>query len=243
MNPAMKFSTHLKKQARKIKEIRSGKRTRLLLLAHAAALLDKHNLKDLHVSEIRKPVKASQGTFYIYFKDKYDLAYQLFEEYLEFEMRLMPDLDDYTDEYEMSLKFNNWYADMFEANVGIHRSFMQLNESAPEVTTQWQERGQRIVSHISKFSENQYQLTAVELDAIRKACHIMGNSLDRILSSMYSTSAHLEFSHKDDREQVIELFSTLIVRALFGKKPVIKSNSPAKTLTEIKYKRKRLSRK
>jgi len=243
MQQALRFSTHLKKQAKKIKEIRSGKRTRLLLLASAAELLDKHNLKDLHVSSIRNPVKASQGTFYIYFKDKYDLATQLFEDYIEFEMRSMPSSDSFSDEYEMSIKINNWYADMFQANVGIMRSFIQLNESSPEVTALWQLRGNKIVSRILEFCDNHYQLDSKELDAIRKSCHIMGNSLDRILSSMYGTTAHPEFSHKDDRKQVVELFSTLIVRAIFGKSPKISAASPAKVLTDTKLKRKKVARK
>ncbi len=155
----------------------------------------------------------------------------------------MPAKDDCSDEYEMSLSINNWYADMFQANVGIMRSFMQLNESDPEVTALWQLRGDKIVSRILKFSDNHYQLNAVELDAIKKSCHIMGNSLDRILASMYGSTNHPAFTHKQDREQVIELFSTLIVRAIFGKNPKITQNSPAKVLTDTRLKRKIVSRK
>ncbi len=237
MNRKLNFSNHLKKQALKIKEYRSGERTRLLLLSSVAKLLDKHNLKDLKITTIRTPTKASQGTFYIYFTDKEDMAAQLFVEYIEYELELMPVLDNLSNVYDMSLAINNWYADMFQANSGILRTFLTLNEENPKVTEIWKLRGEKIVSRVVEFCNNLYQLKPEELDAISKSTQMLSTALDRIVLSMYCGSgAHPKFNHKNDREETIELLSLLFVRAIAFENPSVKTNSPAKVLSKLKLK-------
>jgi len=239
----VKYSTHLKKQAKRIKEVRSGERTRQLLMAAAAELLESTTLRDLHVSAIRKPVKASQGTFYIYFKDKYDLVAQLLRDYIEFELRTMPVLDEYEDIYDLNVDVHYWYAEMFRLNAGIMRCFIQLNDTSTEITELWQLRGEKIVGAIMEFHANRYDLSADEQNALRSAFHIMGNALDQILSSMYGAATHSVFSFEKDRGMILELYSTLMLRAVYGENPKLKTNSPAKLLTKIKFKRKTARRK
>lgn len=69
--------------------LRKGERTRLDLLQSASLFLGENSLEQLTVSVISKMTGVAHGTFYLHFKDRYDLVGALlgkFVEYLQIQM-------------------------------------------------------------------------------------------------------------------------------------------------------------
>ncbi len=232
-----KFSTYLKTRAKRIKDPRNGKRTRLFFMASAARLLEKKTMFELSVAEIRKPMNTSHGTFYIYFKDKYDLVNQLLTEYIEFELASMPQMGSNADLFDFSLAINSWYAECFRLNTGIMRCFFQLNNARPDMAELWAQRSRKIVSRIMEFYTQKFELSHKEIDVFRHTLHIQGSALDQILSGTYGATAHSVLSSKEDLAETLDLYGVMMHRAMFCKNPSTKKLSKSKILIQTKFKK------
>lgn len=62
----------------KIEKNKEEKRERLL--ASATALFAEKNFNNTSISDIVNKAKVAKGTFYLYFKDKYDIRNQIVQE-------------------------------------------------------------------------------------------------------------------------------------------------------------------
>ncbi len=87
---AIRYIDYLLAQAKQYEGTRSGKRTKLLLLASAARLFESIPPRDVRVSDICKGASTSQGTFYLHFQTKNEIAIDLMSRFVDFEIGTMP---------------------------------------------------------------------------------------------------------------------------------------------------------
>jgi AcrR family transcriptional regulator len=112
---------------------RKGERTRERIKLAAARVLERCGFHAMRVGDITEAAGSSDGAFYIYFKDKKDVALKVLEEFL-LGMQLVGEAPPgkRRDPFEMIRRANlNWIRTV-RANAGLMRSVFQLSDEDPE---------------------------------------------------------------------------------------------------------------
>jgi len=222
---AIRFADYLLAQAKQFEGKRSGKKTKLLLLASAAKLFDTVAPQDLRVSDICKGANASQGTYYLHFETKTDIVIELLSRFVEFEVGTMPVLARESHPFENVLKIVHWYEDTFRLNFGIMLYLVRLSDVHAELAETWRRRGEFVVDRLLQWIAPYYGLSQDEDRHVRHMCFSVGSMMDESLFARFGVHAAAKSSKQEDSELESELQALLIYRGIFS------GNPPAEMLT------------
>ena len=127
------FTDHLARELENNPPKRKGERTRDRIKLAAARVLERSGFHGMRVGDITQAAGASDGVFYMYFKDKKDVALQVLEEFLT-GMQLAgetPPGEPRSPFHRIRLANLNWIS-IVRANAGLMRSVLQLSDEDPE---------------------------------------------------------------------------------------------------------------
>lgn len=235
MATLLKYSRYVKKEIRKIKNLRSGERTRLTILSCFAELLDSYSFNEINTKLIITTAGISQGTFYIYFKDKGDLIGHLLASFLEFEATLSPTVDNKLIVDASTPGFVNWYAELFMQNRGILTTVIQLKNTSIDLTSLWQQRREMYDQLLLESYSQLVDLTDYELKAMKLVISMASNSLDQLLSATFGIVPNPNFNNQVDLQTKLELYELMFIRSILGVTPSVGRNSLAQALAEVNY--------
>lgn len=182
------------------KNIRKGKRRELTLLLSAARILESQGYYGLSVDAIIANAKVSRGTYYIYFKNKSEIALRVLTDFRDCVFSdQVPDLS--TDDWEEKLYITILhYAKLHEANDKLFRAFYQFTDEAAQFR-EMRQRTDRIwaVGIYEKAFSKHPRLEDPEfrLDMLRKISALR-DMLDGVCRQVYL----------DRAPQMVELFPT-----------------------------------
>lgn len=222
---AIRFADYLLVQAKQFEGKRSGKKTKLLLLASAAKLFDTVPPQDMRVSDICQGANASQGTYYLHFETKTDIVIELLSRFVDFEIGTMPVFARESHPFENILKMVYWYEDSFRLNFGIMLYLVRLSDVHAELAEIWRRRAEFIVDRLLQWVGPHYGLDKEEDGHVRQMCFSVGSMMDESLFARYGVHGAVQSSQHDDFELVTELQAILIYRSIFA------GNPPAEMLT------------
>ena len=222
----IKFAHYLEAKARGVPGKRSGRRTRLRLMAATADLLEEMTFDTVNVIDICNAADVAKGTFYLQFETKEEVILAIFNEYVDFEIRTMPVLDPDGESYEVIYTIISWYEQTFRINAGIMRNFVRMSDIDLEVADLWKRRNEQIVDRgLAPYLENASFRKKDEKWA-RLIVRTMGGIMDYSLFAQSGIHKASDFNDDASGEQLIQLHSLLMYRALYGEDPDLGILSP-----------------
>ena len=198
---------------------RSAKRKKLRLKASVARVLDKKDFHDVRVSDICKATETSQGTFYLYFKNKQDAVHQVIQEYVELQKTTIPSPEE-EHPFDALYSFTKWFQEFFCANIGLQRTMMQLNDKLPEFAELWGMSVKSLTKHLVKSLKSHYSDSQVDDDSLMLAVYCAGSIMDQTLYAVYAVQGQNELEKLiSSPEDLNEMIALLLYRALYGEEP------------------------
>lgn len=218
MSIAIRYSDYMEAKALSEPK-RSANRMRLRLKASVARVLDENDFNDVRVSDICKATKASQGTFYLYFKNKQDAVQQVIKEYVELQKSTIP-FPDEDHPFDELYHFATWFQEFFRANIGLQRTMMQLRDKLPEYAEIWGQSVFHLTKHIVNSLKKHYVANNVDEDTLMLSVYCAGSILDQTLYAVYAVHRQSELEKLvKSPEDLTEIIALLLYRALYGEEP------------------------
>ena len=192
--------------------LRKGERTRLDLLVAGAHFLGDHSLDTLTVAAICQHAGVAHGTFYLYFKDRNDLADALlgrFVDYLQLQMRSAArrggdPVRDTTAAY---------YA-LFGANAGLMKCLVMGIDAFPEAREAFQrlnnEWARTVVRALNRHNRD---ARATEDEMMRRA-YALGGMVDQYLTALFVTKDPWLATISHDPEAVIATLADIWTKGM-----------------------------
>jgi len=199
---------------------RKGERTRERIKLAAARVLERHGYHDMRVGDITKAARSSDGSFYIYFKDKKEVTLTVLREFLH-GMQMVPigRSGARRSPFEAIMYSNLGWIRHVRANAGLMRSVFQMSDEDSEFgrlvnssNRAWHERVARSV--VKTGSEG-----AVDPSAALFAAWSLGGMMDELMRRLvvYPDVEFVEFLEKTtpDDEALAAALAVIWHRVLY----------------------------
>jgi AcrR family transcriptional regulator len=203
---------------------RKGERTRALLKAAAAQLLERGGYRALRVTDINEKAGVSNALFYVYFPNKEKITEEVMTEFLDV-LFSHSARDTAPNTVEESIyRANLDYVRRFAANPGLMRCLLQFGDEIAEFEKLWRERNGRWVERSVKRLSHEPDLTVKSVAEIWTATAALGMMMDGILRLIYverepKTRDHAR-SIAPDEPRLALFLTRLWVRAMFAREMV-----------------------
>src|SRR6056297_1597538 len=192
--------------------LRKGDRTRIDLMIAGSRFLGEHPLDRLTVSVICKSAGVAHGTFYLYFKDRNDLAGAVlgaFVDYVQLQMRAAARCEgDATRNTTLA------YMRVFEANPVLMKSLVAGGDTFPEARAAFQRLNhdwiEAVVRHAMRSDAGDMRSKS---DLMRRA-YALGGMVDQYLTALFVTEDPWVRELSKDRTEVLDMLTDLWKRGM-----------------------------
>src|SRR5690606_14616906 len=134
------YADHLAEGLATLSFSSKGDRTRYRLKIAAARALEESGYQDVKVSDICAYAEVALGTFYVYYRDKNEIAIEIVLEFVEHLYDRAREVGRGTGDYEAILNTNRFFVAAYSANPGLMQCHVQLNSQVPEFREVWRPR-------------------------------------------------------------------------------------------------------
>ena len=217
---AESFTAALGNRLRSNPPKRKGDRTRERFKLATAQVLENVGFHAMRVSDVTEAADASEGTFYIYFRDKRDATRTVLQQFLS-DMQTAGDSDALGggSAFEAIRHTNLQWIRLVRANAGLMRCAFQLGDEDPEFgrlvhsyNRVWYERvAKSVVRHSPKG--------AISMNAAMFAAYSLGAMMDDLMRRMvvYPDPQFLSFLSKTapSDEAIADALSVIGLRILY----------------------------
>ncbi len=200
---------------------RKGERTRALLKAAAAHLLEGGGYRDLRVTDINERAGVSNALFYVYFPNKEKITEEVMTEFLDV-LFSRTARDAPPNSVEESIYYANLdYVRRFAANPGMMRCLLQFGDEIAEFEKLWRERNGRWIERSVKRLKREPDLKLKSVAEIWSASAALGMMMDGILRLIYverePTTREYMRAVAPDEPRVALFLTRLWIRAIFAR--------------------------
>lgn len=129
----LSFIDHLENSLRENPPKQRGLRTRERLKIAAAKALEEKGYHGLRVADVTAGAQVAEGSFYVYFTDKTDVALAVLTELLEEFFKLDAKATADRSPFEAIRQTNRRWLAVCRANAGLMRCILQLGDEEPEL--------------------------------------------------------------------------------------------------------------
>lgn len=192
--------------------LRKGDRTRTDLLIAGAQFLGEHPLDRLTVATICKSASVAHGTFYLYFKDRNDLAGSVlgaFVDYVQIQMRAAARTGG-----DATRNTTEAYMRVFEANPVLMKGLVVGGDTFPEARAAFHRLNhdwiEAVVGHAMRSEAGQGRSKP---DLMRRA-YALGGMVDQYLTALFVTEDPWVRDLSQDRTEVLEMLTDLWKRGM-----------------------------
>lgn len=217
----VKFAHYLAAMVQGMQTKRSGKLTRLKLMAATTELLEEKMFSDLNVSDICEQASVAKGTFYLQFETKEEIIYAVLDDYVNFEVQTMPIVQDDAPPFLNTRALVGWYEMTFRVNAGLMRNFVRLSDSEPRIAALWKGRNGRIVERaFAPYLGNAgFVAGGPHAELALLALRSLGGIMDYAMFARHGIHDASDFTAGVSEDELIDLHALLIHRALYGEDP------------------------
>jgi AcrR family transcriptional regulator len=180
-NDIESFTTQLANRLENDPPRRKGERSRDRIKLATAQVLERSGFHAMRVVDITQAAGSSDGAFYIYFKDKKDVALKVLEDFL-LSMKLAgePPPGEH-DPFEMIRRANlNWIRTV-RANAGLMRSVFQLSDEDPEFGQLVHSSNRAWYERVAKSVVRHHDRGSVDSSAALFAASALGSMMDELV--------------------------------------------------------------
>lgn len=193
-----------------------GERTRAQLQIAACKVLQDGGPQGLTVAEICKEAGVSNGTFYLYFKDRNALLDSLLRDFVAF-LQLAMRAASEREGHDAPRAATRAYLRLFEQNSGLMRSLIHPTDGFPEAQAAFQtlnrEWIEAVVASVER-RQRQEGKTAPPRDELLRRAYALGGMVDQYLSNLLLAKDPAVIEISQDRDAVLETLSLLWDRGM-----------------------------
>lgn len=196
-----------------------GDRTKYRLKIAAARALEEIGYQNLKVSDVCSYADVALGTFYVYFRDKNDIAIEVVLEFVDHLYDRAKQVSRGAGEFEAIYHTNKFFISAYKANAGLMQCHVQLQTQVPEFRDLWQPRHRKWIEKLARsiarrgrFDED----TPGSLLQVARALEGM------VFHYLYAVIINKDPGFTDgeiDDDEVALMLSTLWYRAVYCKEP------------------------
>lgn len=194
---------------------RKSDRTRARLQSAVCELLENAVPADLRVDQVCARAGTSHGTFYVYFPDIHTLLTRTLAEFVEFlEVSLHRAGQMHGDRPRAVTRA---YVDLFEANRGLMRCLVSRAGDLPEANQMFEALNRRWADMVADAGVRYARANghpAPDRDELLRRAYAVGGMIDQYLITLFFGTDATLAALSEDREKVVETFTTLWSRGL-----------------------------
>lgn len=191
---------------------RKGDRTRINLMIAGSRFLAEHPLDRLTVSAICRSAGVAHGTFYLYFKDRNDLAGGVlgaFVDYVQLQMRMAARSTGDT-----TRNTTQAYMRVFEANPVLMKSLVAGGDAFPEARAAFQRLNHDWIEEVVRSAmRSETESARNKADLMRRA-YALGGMVDQYLTALFVTDDPWVQALSQDRTEVLDMLTDLWKRGM-----------------------------
>lgn len=219
-SPAKKYADHLKQGLASLSFASKGDRTKYRLKIAAAGALEEIGYQDVKVSDICAYTKVALGTFYVYYRDKNEIAIEVVLDFIEYLYQQARTVGRGTGEYEAILNTNRFFIAAYRANPGLMQCHVLLQSQSPEfreiwrpMHIKWIETLARSISRRGNYQEHMPGSSMAVAHALE------GMVFHYLYSAFVSRDSLLCEDGLTQVDDLARMLSTLWYRAVYCKDP------------------------
>jgi AcrR family transcriptional regulator len=194
---------------------RKSGRTRARLQAAVCDLLEDAVPADIRVDHVCARAGTSHGTFYVYFPDIHTLLTQTLTEFVEFLEASL--LRAGVDAPDRPRTVTRTYVGLFEANRGLMRCLVSRAGDLPEANALFEALNRRWAEMVADAGAR-YAIAKghpePDRDELLRRAYAVGGMIDQYLITLYFGSDATLAALSQDRDKVVDTFTTLWSRGL-----------------------------
>ena len=192
--------------------LRKGERTRLDLLLSGVHVLADQGLDTLTVAAICRHAGVAHGTFYLYFKDRNDLAGALlgkFVDYLQLRMRSAA-----RQGHDPVRDTTAAYYALFRANAGLMKCLVMGMDAFPEAREAFQRLNHEWARTVVRALNRTTRDTRATEDEMMRRAYALGGMVDQYLTALFVTKDPWLTAVSQDPEAVIATLADIWMKGM-----------------------------
>lgn len=197
-----------------------GDRTKYRLKIAAARALEEIGYQEVKVSDICAYAEVALGTFYVYYKDKNEIAIEVVLEFIEHLYERARQVGRGRSEFDAILNTNRFFVAAYRANPGLMQCHVQLQSQLPEFREVWRPRHLKWIEAIARSITRRGNYRIGPHGSALAVAHALEGMVFHYLYSVIVTRDFLfeeeDPSHADD---LALMLSTVWYRAVYCKDP------------------------
>lgn len=197
-----------------------GDRTKYRLKIAAAQALEEIGYQDIKVADICSYAKVALGTFYVYYRDKNEIAIEIILEFVEHLYEMARKVGGGTGDYEAILNTNRFFVAAYRANPGLMQCHVQLNSQVPEFREVWRPRHLKWIEGLARSISRRGNYGDTMPASPQAVAHALEGMVFHYLYAIIVTgNALIDEEGPDHADDLARMLSTLWYRAVYGRDP------------------------
>ncbi len=196
-----------------------GDRTRQRLRIAAAEALESEGFQGLKVSDICARADVAQGTFYVYFRDKVEIAVDVLIGFIDTLYDLVREVARGKDDFESIRASNLFFIRVYSANRGLMRCHVQMMSQEPAFAEAWEPRHRLWQETLGRSIERRTGGRLAGATALAVATALEGMVFNHLFTTVVTRNDLAE----DDgtrAEEMADMLSILWYRAVYARDPL-----------------------
>lgn len=222
--PAQKYADYLTEGLTTQTFATKGDRTRYRLRIAAARALEEIGYQDVKVSDFCTYADVALGTFYVYYRDKNEIAMEVVLDFVEHLYEQARNVGRGTGEFDAILNTNRFFIAAYRVNPGLMQCHLQLQSQLPEFRAIWRPRHLKWIENLARSIARRGNYKENMPGSAVAVAHALEGMVFHYLYSVIVSRDTLfdeeDLSHADD---LAKMLSTLWYRAVYCKDPPLGS--------------------
>jgi AcrR family transcriptional regulator len=215
----LSFADHLKAGLATGAFASKGDRTRYRLRIAAAQALEEGGYQGLKVADVCTLADVALGTFYVYFRDKTEIATDVVMSFIDHLYEGAREVARGQGDYETIFRTNLFFVQAYRANPGLMRCHVQLQSDEASFRALWQPRHRAWLETLARSIQRRSRDPAMTpARALMVATALEGMVFNYLYAAAVTRELQIEPVDSDPAEMA-ETLSVLWYRAVHGRDP------------------------
>ncbi|RFC69415.1 MULTISPECIES: TetR/AcrR family transcriptional regulator [Mesorhizobium] len=228
----MRYADYLKRGLDTLSFGSKGDRTRYRLKIAAARALEEVGYTDLKVSDVCSNAGVALGTFYVYYKDKNEIAIEVVIDFVTHMYETARQVGHGRSDFDAILNTNRAFVAMYEANPGLMKCHVQLQSQLSEFQDIWRPMHQKWIETLGRSIARRSQYKGGIGSPVGVARALEGMVFYYLYSVIVSQDHLFEEEDPSRADNLALMLSSVWYRAVYCKDPPVEEVEAARHQAE-----------
>jgi AcrR family transcriptional regulator len=217
----IRYADYLSQGLNSISFASKGDRTRYRLKIAAARALEEIGYQNLRVSDVCTYASVALGTFYVYYRDKNEIAMEVVLEFIDHLYERARQVGRGTGDFEAIHNTNRFFIAAYQANPGLMQCHVQLQTQLPEFQEQWRPRHAKWIEKLARSIALRGNYGEDMPGSAMKVARVLEGMVFHYLYAEIVSRENTQAENSFDPEAVAMMLSVLWYRAVYCKDPPV----------------------